>query len=101
MEKDGATTLALRIDGKERRIECGRDAWHKGRAAWGRLPDQPAAASGAWTTDDTFTVKLCFRETPFVVTVRLKFVGNELRCESESNVGFGSPKEAVLVGKTE
>ena len=101
VEKDGATTLALRIDGKERRIECGRDAWHKGRAAWGRLPDQPAAACGAWTTDDTFTVKLCFRETPFVVTVRLKFVGNELRCESESNVGFGSTKEAVLVGKTE
>ena len=72
-------TLVTRVDGAERRIACGQGAWQKGRAAWGRLPEQPAAASGAWTADDTFTAKICFTETPFVVTVRLKFSGDEVR----------------------
>jgi hypothetical protein len=45
--------------------------------------------------------KLCFYETPFTVTVTLKFSGEELRYGSESNVGFGPTKESPLVGKTE
>ena len=94
-------TLVARVNGVERRIACGRGAWQKGRAAWGRLLRQPAAASGAWTADDTFTAKLCFTETPFVVTVRLTFAGSDLRCESEANVGFGATKEPPLVGKAE
>ena len=87
--KDGVVTLVARVGGVDRRIVCGRGTWRKGRAAWGRLPEQPAAASGVWTADDTFTAKVCFYETPFVVTVRLKFTGDEVRCESEANVGFG------------
>jgi CubicO group peptidase (beta-lactamase class C family) len=96
-----AATLVARVNGVERRIACGRGAWPKGRLAWGRLPEQPAAASGAWTADDTFTAKLCFYETPFTVTVRLTFSGAEVRCDSESNVGFGSTKDPRLVGKVE
>ncbi len=97
--KDGAVTLVARVDGAERRIECGRGNWQKGRVAWGRLPEQPAAAAGAWAADDTFTAKICFTETPFVATLRLKFTDKEVRYESEWNVGFGSTKEAALVGK--
>ena len=99
--KDGAVTLVARVDGAERRIACGHSAWQKGRAAWGRLPEQPTAAAGAWTADDTFTAKVCFTETPFIVTVRLKFTGDELHLESEWNVGFGPMKDALLVGKAE
>ena len=99
--KDGEMTLVMRVGGSDRRIECGAGKWQKGRAAWGRLPEQPIAASGAWTSDDTFTAKICFTETPFAVTLRLKFNGDEVRSESEWNVGFGSTKEAALVGKAE
>jgi CubicO group peptidase (beta-lactamase class C family) len=99
--KDGTVTLVVRIDGTDRRIVCGRGAWQKGRVAWGRLPEQPAAATGAWTADDTFTARICFTETPFVATVRLTFTGNEVRCESGWNVGFGGTKDAPLVGKAE
>ena len=62
---------------------------------------QPAAASGAWTAEDTFTAKLCFYETPFIVTVRLRFSGKELHYTCDSNVGFGPTKEPELVGKAE
>jgi hypothetical protein len=94
-------TLVARQDGKERRIVCGRGAWEKGKVAWGTLAEQPAAASGAWTGDDTFTAKLCFPETPFVFTVALAFSGKEVRFTSEANVGPGSAKSDPLVGKAD
>jgi hypothetical protein len=98
---DGGVTIVARIDGSERRIRCGRGAWQKGRMAWGRLSEQPVAASGAWTDDETFTAKLCFYETPYMVTVRLKFAGEELQFSVETNVGFGPTKEPQLKGRQE
>jgi CubicO group peptidase (beta-lactamase class C family) len=97
--KDGAVTLVTRFNGAEQRVVCGPGAWRKGRGTWARLPVQPVAASGAWTGDDTFTAKLCPYETPFIITARLKFSGDEVRCDAESNVGFGSRKPPALVGK--
>jgi CubicO group peptidase (beta-lactamase class C family) len=101
LEGDGPVTLVARFNGAEQRIVCGRGAWQKGRAAWGPIREQPVAASGAWTGDDTFTAKLCFYETPFTLTVRLAFSGGELRYNSQSNVGFGRTKQSQLVGKAE
>ena len=49
--------------------------------------------------NDTFTVKVCFTETPYVVTWRFVFSGDEVRVESEANVSFGATKDAPLVGK--
>jgi CubicO group peptidase (beta-lactamase class C family) len=98
--KEGVTTLVMKADGAERRIECGSE-WRKGRTAWGRFPEQRVATCGAWTADDTFTAKVCFVETPFIVTVRLKFTGDEVRYETDMNVGFGATKDAVLIGKAE
>jgi CubicO group peptidase (beta-lactamase class C family) len=97
--KEGTVTLVARRNGVEQRIACGRGAWQKGRGAWGRLATQPVAASGAWTEDDTYTAKLCFYETPFIFTARLKFSGDEVRCDVESNVGFWPLKGAQLLGK--
>jgi CubicO group peptidase (beta-lactamase class C family) len=97
--KERGDILVARFNGVEHRILCGPGAWQKGRGAWGRLPTQPVAASGGWTADDTFTARLCFYETPFLFTARLKFSGDEVRCEVESNVGFWPTKQAPLVGK--
>jgi CubicO group peptidase (beta-lactamase class C family) len=100
LESDGKedVTFVVRANGNEQRIVCGRSAWQKGRAAWGPLAAQPAAACGAWTADNTFTTKLCFYETPFTLTLNMKFSGEEVRLSSESNVGFGSTKQSPLVG---
>jgi hypothetical protein len=98
---DGRTvTLITKADGNEQRIVCGHGTWEKGRFAWG-LPAQPAAASGAWTADNVYTAKLCFYETPFVVTVQLKFGSGDVALTSEANVGFGATKQPELVGKAE
>jgi CubicO group peptidase (beta-lactamase class C family) len=95
----GATTLVARFNGTEQRIVCGRGSWRKDQAGWGMLPAQPMAASGGWTADDTYTARLCFYETPFLFTVRLKFAGEEVRCDIEPNVSFGPVKQPEHVGK--
>lgn len=96
---DDGMTVVAKVSGTERRIACGTGTWKAGRAAWGRMPDQPAAAAGAWTSGDTFIAKVCFTETPFVATIRLTFAGNEVRVASEWNVGFGATKDSPLVGQ--
>jgi len=104
LESDGkgdVVTLVARFDGLEQRIACGQGAWRKGRVGWGPLSEQPAAASGAWTGDDTFTAKVCFYETPFIVTIGLKLSGEQLQIDSQSNVGFGPTKQPRLVGKAD
>lgn len=94
-----ATTLVLQVGGQEQRLDCGRDSWLKGKLTWGSPSERLAAARGAWTADDTFTAKICFVETPFVTTLRLKFTGEEVRVQSETNVGFGATRESELTGK--
>src|SRR5262249_41454555 len=72
----GMVTLVTRIDDIEQRIACGLDSWQRGQFDWGWPPQHSAAACGAWTADDTFTAKICFYETPFIATIRLKFDGD-------------------------
>jgi CubicO group peptidase (beta-lactamase class C family) len=95
---DGGVTLVARMNGTEQRVTCGRGSWRKATGAWDTMPAQPLAAAGAWTGDGTFTAKVCFRETPFVHTIRLTFTGDQVKYESEANVGFGSTRPTPLVG---
>lgn len=94
-------TISAKINGIETKIECGNGTWTKGKFAVIAGPEQPAAATGAWTGDDTYTVKICFYETPFTATLRLKIEGDELQMESSTNVGFGPAQQPKLVGKAE
>lgn len=98
-EKEGEVALVTKINGIEQKILCGRGTWIKGRGSWGMLTDQPLAASGAWSGEDTFTAKFCFCETPYVITLALRFSGEEVRWEAEMNVNFGPVRSAPLIGK--
>jgi CubicO group peptidase (beta-lactamase class C family) len=97
-------TLAVRSGGREYRVPVGLGEWRRGGALpMGRSrlmeqPEYPVAAAGAWTDDDTFTVKACFHETPFCATLGLRFAGDALVFDREMNVGFGPTKRATLVG---
>ena len=99
-DQRGGVTLIARFDGVERQIPCGSGTWTKGRTAFGpSFPEQPVAASGGWTGNDTFKAKLCFYETPFIITLTLKFEGDQLLFDAQSSVGFGPAKQPRLVGK--
>jgi CubicO group peptidase (beta-lactamase class C family) len=100
----GATGEDVTLIGKfngadEQRLACGLGEWKKGRFAFGRLPLQPVAVSGAWTADDVYTAKVCFRETPYLLTLRLDLSEEKLRVDASWNVSFGPAKLAQLVGE--
>lgn len=90
--------VVFRADGKEHRIECGRGAWRRGDVAWGGFPPRPAAVAGGWE-GNTFTLRICFIETPFVATARLAVAGDEARMTSEVNVNFGPVKQPEIVAR--
>ena len=97
------TTLVLKGADGEQRISVGAGEWKRGRAMLnnGRLPapvDQPVAAAGAWTKDDTFSVKFCPYETPFYQTYSFEFSGDTVTVNSEANVGFGATKPPGVIG---
>jgi len=101
-DRGGGVTLLARIDGVEQRIPCGSGTWTKGRTALGPMfPEQPVAGSGGWNGDDTFKAKLCFYETPFIITLTVKFEGDRLLFDGQLNVGFGPTKHPRLVAKAE
>jgi hypothetical protein len=95
----GVTLVGTFNGGAEQRVACGDGEWKKGRLAFGKLPEQPAAVSGAWTADDVYTAKVCFYETPYLITLRLDFSGEKLRMDSTWNVSFGPTKQEPLVGE--
>ena len=97
-DQAGGIQLVMQYEGNQYRIHCRPDEWGRGEAGSGSLARQPVAASGGWSDDETFTCKVCFYETPFVVTSTFSFKGNELLYRSQSNVGFGPKGDFQLVG---
>ena len=100
-------TLVVRSLGREDHILCGSGVWKKGRTAfvagadWRILEpaEQPVAASGAWTADDTYTVKLSYYETPLAITLTCRFAGNRvLLLNVEYSVEFAPANPPLLVG---
>ena len=97
---NGQGTIDARVGGVEQRIACGNGQWLDGQMSWGALAKQPAAAAGAWSKEG-FTAKVCFYETPFILTLRLKFTGSDLVVNAEMNVGFGQTTQPELVGHSQ
>ncbi len=103
------TRLVVEDAAGAREIRCGNGTWLKQRTdSLGGLGGQFAdglevgiAASGAWTSGNTYTAKLCLFETPYYLKMSFQFDGSELVCDSEYNVAFGSTKQARLIGKIE
>jgi len=96
--KDATTAVVRKEGGTEQRIALGRGTWRKGRTTILDDADQPVAASGAWSAEDTYSAKLCFYETPFCMSLGFQFAGDDLRYDAEANVGRAPLKRPQLTG---
>jgi CubicO group peptidase (beta-lactamase class C family) len=96
---DPTNLIAKFNSGAEQRTALEQEERKKGRLAYGTLPEQSAAVSGAWTANDIYTAKICLYETPFVITATLDFSNDKLRYEPTWNVSFGPTKPGALVGE--
>lgn len=102
----GELTLAVRVNGRDAKVACGHRQWRSGRGpfAGGYLadfPDEPLAGTFGWTADDALQIKICAIETPYHLTLKLKFTGDDLALDSETNVGFGATKRPPLTGRAQ
>lgn len=98
------------VDGNgERTIPIGFDEWRRSRVrSFSKLvsrltptDDVAIAASGAWTDDDRWRVRLWFHESPFRVDLTFDFADDEVTMEGRQNVGFGPKEKPSLKGRVE
>jgi len=97
---EGAT-LNLRFHGVDRTVVCGAGRWVKGRLEFGQFPERIVGASSAWVQEDTLVAKLCFPETPYTLSLKMKFSGNDLVLDPEFNVSIFPTHLARWTGKAE
>jgi hypothetical protein len=102
-----APALLVRTAAGDTRTPIGRGSWVRSRRGFTNgierllsvTPDPEVAASGAWTADSVFTLKLVAPQTPFYSTLSFRFTGGRLLLDSEHNVSFGPTKLPQLEGR--
>jgi len=93
------SVVTVRDGQGERQIVCGSGTWVKGTTIDERGLPQKVAASGAWTAEDTYTIKVCLYETPFRPTITCRFEEDRLTYTFKANVGFGPLERPPLIGR--
>jgi len=91
-------SLSLRIAGTDQRLAVGHNDWRKGTLTTGSSP-VAVAASGAWTSNDTYTFTVARYRTPFTTTYQLRFAGDQLYVKTEQNIGAADTRIAEYVGR--
>ncbi|MBN2506092.1 MAG: serine hydrolase [Verrucomicrobia bacterium] len=99
-------TLTARMNGRAVAVSCGHGQWNQGRAPLlagplARFPDEPVAGTFAWAAPDVCVLKLCATETPYHTMLTLKFEGDQVTLNRETNVAFGPTKHPPLTGRAE
>ncbi len=79
-------------------LTCGYESWMEGVSSLGVPTPHKVAASGAWTARDTFTITMCYYETPFILTFICRFEGEHIFYDCKANVAFGPLEHPQLVG---
>ncbi len=91
-------------DGQTERVaRFGRGRWVESATPFASVPGifavpagAKSAAQGGWTDADTYHIRFCFYETPYIQTLILKFSGDDVQLHAETNVGI--PPSPTLTG---
>jgi CubicO group peptidase (beta-lactamase class C family) len=98
IDEEGEAAFTLRIAGADQRLTAAPGAWRKAQVELHGVPT-PVAASGAWTSNDTYALKLVPYRTPFSNTLRLTFQGDQVTVEHEANLGAADKRVTQFVGR--
>jgi hypothetical protein len=80
----------------EHQAVCSSVDWQEGTGLLFDNQSAVSAASGVWTTEDTYVMTTRFIETPFFNTYQCHFGEGQVKIAACVNVSFG-PKEAPLL----
>ncbi|MGI8484173.1 MAG: serine hydrolase domain-containing protein [Thermomicrobiales bacterium] len=99
------STLKMRDKRGEYAIPVGHGTWLRGSADVRGAADmrghgeEPVAASGAWTADDTFEVRICAYESEFCLLIRLQYADDAIHLQVEPNVSWGDAAIMTVTGR--
>lgn len=92
-------TISLRDGRGEHTLQVGYGAWLTGTSSARGQGEEPVAACGAWTAEDTYEVRVCCYQDAFCQTFRFHFSGNKLQLEVEPNVSWESTAVTAITGR--
>jgi len=82
----GGVTISLETGHGPERLVCGKGSWVKGELPPSFGITSAAAASGAWTAEDTYTATIVRTQMPFRQTLQLTFSGDGVELDVGYNV---------------
>jgi len=95
----GATARFTGIDNVTT-VSCQPNTWQEGQVIARKptkrlplqlhLPDAPVFSSGGWAAENTFALRLCYAETPQVLSITLTFAPDGLSFRGSVAVAFES-----------
>lgn len=92
-------TLIVRDERGEHPMQVGYATWLKGTTDMRGHGDEPVAACGAWTAEDTYEVRVCYYEGVFCQVFRFHYTSGELQLEVEPNVSWGPTTVTAITGR--
>lgn len=96
---EGGSTMIVQDPRGGHPIPVGYGEWKQGKTDARGYGDDPVAACGAWTAEDTYEVRLCYTERVFCPRFRFHFTGDELQLEMEPNVFWADTNVRRIAGK--
>jgi CubicO group peptidase (beta-lactamase class C family) len=93
------STVTVRDASGEHSMQIGRRTWLKGTTDARGHGDEPIAAGGAWTAEDTYEARVCYYEAVFCPVFRFQYTSGELRLEVEPNVSWGPTTPMTITGR--
>ncbi|MBV9273175.1 MAG: serine hydrolase [Verrucomicrobia bacterium] len=86
--REGRDKLTLRDERGEHTFQVGYGTWLRGSTSLRGYDDEPVAANGAWTAENTYEVRFCYYHTFFCPIFRFHYMNSELQIEVEPNVSW-------------
>jgi CubicO group peptidase (beta-lactamase class C family) len=92
-------TLIVRDESGEHPVQVGHARWLGGTTDLRGNGDEPVAACGAWTAEDTYEVRVCFYEGVFCPLLRFHTTSGALQLDVEPNVSWGPTTVTTIAGR--
>jgi hypothetical protein len=96
---DDRARLIVRDERGEHPMQIGYATWLTGTTDVRGQGDEPVAACGAWTADDTFEVRICYFESEFCPILRLRYTSGDFHLAVEPNVSWGPTTVTTIAGQ--
>ena len=93
------SALLVRDERVEHLMQVGTSTWLKGTTGMRGRSDEPIAACGAWTAEDTYEVRVCCYEDAFCPVLRFHYTSGELQLEVDPNVSWEPTAVTTITGR--